>query len=61
MNLTCVDVGDAPIEVGDEVVVFGQRQGDERVTVEEAAEAAQTIGYELLVRVGRHVPREYED
>jgi alanine racemase len=30
------------------------------LSVEEAAEAAQTIPYELLVRVGRRVQRQFE-
>jgi alanine racemase len=61
MNFTSVDVGDSPIEIGDEVILFGEGQGDARVTVEEAAAAAGTIAYELLVRVGRRVPRQFED
>jgi alanine racemase len=61
MNFTCVDVGDSPIEIGDEVILFGEAQGDECVTIEAAAAAAETLAYELLVRVGGCVPRQYED
>jgi alanine racemase len=61
MNYMTVDVGDAPVEIGDEVVFFGEGQGGERLTVEEAAVAAETIPYELLVRVGRRIQREFED
>jgi alanine racemase len=61
MNYMTVDVGDAHVEIGDEVIFFGEGQGCERLTVEEAAVAAETIPYELLVRVGRRIQREFED
>ncbi len=44
---------------GDEVVLIGQ-QGDERVTVEELAEWAGTIPYEILTAINDRVPRLYE-
>lgn len=52
MDLVTLDCGDLPVEIGDEAVLFG-----EGLPVEEAAAAAGTIPYELLVRVGRRVPR----
>jgi alanine racemase len=59
MDSLTLDVGDAPVEPGDEAVIFGVgAQG--ALPVEEAAEAAGTLSYELLVRVGRRVPRRYE-
>ncbi len=58
MDYLGVDVGDAPVEPGDEVVVFGG-SGDMYLPVEEAAEAAGTIAYELLVGVGLRVSREF--
>ena len=61
MNFISVDVGDSPIEIGDDVILFGEGQGDVRLSVEEAAAAAETVAYELLVRVGRRVPRQFED
>jgi alanine racemase len=45
--------------VGDEVLLFGATEQG-ALPVEEAAEAADTISYELLVRVGARVPRRYE-
>jgi alanine racemase len=60
MDLLTLDVGELPLEIGDPVLVFGQDGGD-RLPVEELAEAAGTIPYELLVRVGRRVPRVLED
>ena len=58
MDYVTVDVSDAPVAAGDEVVVFGGR-GDMHLSVEEAADAAGTIAYELLVRVGSRVPRRW--
>jgi alanine racemase len=44
---------------GDEVVLIGE-QGGSRVTVEELAEWAGTIPYEILTAVSERVPRLYE-
>jgi len=60
MDFIGVDVGDAPVEIGDEVLVFGA-MGGERLPVEQAAVAADTLAYELLVRVGARVRRDFED
>lgn len=60
MDLLTLDVGELPVEIGDPVLVFGSADG-ERLPVEELAEAAGTIPYELLVRVGRRVPRVLVD
>ncbi len=62
MDYVGVDVGQAPVEIGDEAILFGEARGADgeggRLPVEEAAEAARTLSYELLVRVGSRVPRE---
>jgi alanine racemase len=59
MDFVCVDVGDAPVALGDEALLFGESaQGS--LPVDEAAAAAGTLAYELLVRVGPRVPRVYE-
>ena len=60
MDFISVDAGAAPIEIGDDVIVFGEAQANAVLSVEEAAAAAQTLSYELLVRVGRRVERQYE-
>jgi alanine racemase len=60
MDFITVDVGDAPVEAGDEAVIFGG-QGEMHRSVDEAAFDAGTIAYELLVRVGARVPRVYID
>jgi alanine racemase len=57
MDLATLDVTAAPrCRVGDELLVFGRRAGV-RIPVEELAWAADTIAYEVLVRVGARVPR----
>jgi alanine racemase len=57
MDFLTVDAGDAPVEVGDEAVLFGVSESGETLAVEELARAAGTLSYELLVRVGARVPR----
>ena len=57
MDFTTVWLGADAVEPGEEAVVFGVAQGGERLTVEEAARAAGTMPYELLVRVTARVPR----
>jgi len=56
MDQIVVDVGGAPIEVGDEVVLLGA-QGTERITVSEWANNLGTIPYEVLCGIGPRVPR----
>lgn len=56
MDQFVVDVGDAPVAVGDEVVLLGA-QGSERIRAEEWAERLGTIGYEIVCAIGVRVPR----
>jgi alanine racemase len=49
MDFVGVDVGDEPVEIGEEAILFGEGQG------------TRLISYELLVRVGSRVPRVYTD
>lgn len=56
MDQFVVDVGDTPVSVGDEVVLFG----DPTLGVPSASEwgdAAGTINYEIVTRIGHRVPR----
>ncbi|MBO9627520.1 MAG: alanine racemase [Microbacterium sp.] len=56
MDQFVVDVGDTPVAVGDEVVLFG----DPTLGVPSAmdwADAAGTIDYEIVTRIGARVPR----
>jgi len=59
MDLVTVWLGDAPVEIGDEVVCFGAAPGEGRegVLAEDWAEAAGTIPYEVIAGVGPRVPR----
>jgi len=43
---------------GDEVVLIGA-QGAERISTEELAERAGTIGRQITTGIGERVPREY--
>jgi alanine racemase len=56
MDQLMVDVGDADVAVGDEVVLLG-RQGDEEIRASEWAEKLGTIPYEIVCGIGVRVPR----
>ena len=58
MDQVVVDVGDAPVEEGDEAVLFG-RQGKGFVSVDEMARRIGTINYEVTCMVSPRVPRVY--
>jgi alanine racemase len=44
---------------GDEVILIGEAENGESVTVEELAEWADTIPYEILTNINTRVPRIY--
>jgi alanine racemase len=57
MDLTMVDVTDIPdARLEDEVVLWGE-QGEACLTLNEVAERAQTIPYDLLCGMGKRVVR----
>jgi alanine racemase len=58
MDQLMVDVGDAAVDVGDEVVLLGA-QGGEAITAEEWAARLGTIAYEVVTGIGPRVPRRY--
>ena len=58
MDQLLVDCGENEPRPGEPVVLIGE-QGEERITAEELAGHAGTIAYEVLVRIGDRVPREY--
>ncbi|QEO15189.1 alanine racemase [Agromyces intestinalis] len=58
MDQVVVDVGDQAVEIGDEVVVFGD-PATGAPSADELAEAAGTIGYEIVTRVGARVARTH--
>jgi len=59
MDLCLIDVtGVKGVQLEDEVVFFG-KQGKTMIPVDEMAERANTISYEILCTVGKRVPRIY--
>ncbi len=61
MDQIMVDVGeDVDVEVGDEVVLWGQ-QGDVEISVYDLCRKLQTIPYEVCCWVSSRVPRVYEN
>lgn len=58
MDQCMVEVGDYPVQVGDEVVLIGE-QGNKRITVDEVASWLGTINYEVVCMIGARVPRVY--
>ena len=61
MDMCMVDVTGLPgVKPGDIATIFGH-DGEAFIPVEELAEKAGTISYELVCAVSRRVPRVYED
>ena len=59
MNITIVDITDCDSVVsGDEVVLIGT-QGQETITVEQIANWANTINYEVITRLRESLPRYF--
>lgn len=58
MDQIVVDVGEAPVRVGDEVVLLGA-QGDDEITADEWAGRLGTISYEIVCQIGPRLPRRY--
>ena len=58
MDQFVVDVGDAAVRDGEEVVLFGPGD-DGEPTADEWAAATGTIGYEIVTRIGPRLVREY--
>jgi alanine racemase len=59
MDLTMLDVGGIEnVQMGDEVVIFGQ-QGNETLSVDEMASLLNTINYEIVCNITARVPRVY--
>ena len=47
-----------PLNIGDEAVLIGE-QGDLEITVDQVAEKAGTISYEILTGIGKRISRVY--
>jgi alanine racemase len=59
MDQFVVDFGDEPVQVGDEIVLFGPGE-DGEPTAQEWGERLGTISYEIATGLGQRVPRVYE-
>ena len=58
MDQVVVDIGDAAVSAGDEVIVWGTGHKGEP-TAQDWAAWDDTIGYEIVTRLGSRVPRHY--
>ena len=58
MNMMMIDVTDIPEAGLEDVVVILGRQGSDEVTAEQHGDWAGTINYEVISRIGLHVPRQ---
>jgi alanine racemase len=58
MDQFVVDVGDAPVRIGDDVLLFGPGEDGEPTATDWAA-WAQTNAHEILTGIGGRVPRRY--
>ncbi|WP_426574161.1 alanine racemase [Aquihabitans sp. McL0605] len=58
MDQILVDLGQDPVEVGDEVVLIG-RQGEASVEAADWAGPLDTIAYEIVCGISPRVPRRY--
>ncbi len=58
MDQFVLDVGEAPAVAGDSAVIFGDPARGEP-SAHDWAQAAETIGYEIVTRIGSRVPRSY--
>jgi alanine racemase len=58
MDQIVIDVGDAEVRPGDEVIVLGD-QGNSEVNADDWARILDTISYEVVCGIGPRVPRRY--
>lgn len=58
MDQVVVDVGDAPVSVGDRAILFGD-PATGVPSADDWAQAAGTINYEIVTRIGNRVTRRY--
>jgi alanine racemase len=58
MDQVLIDVGDDPVDIGDEVVLLG-RQGEDEISADEWAERLGTITWEIVCGFGPRLPRRY--
>jgi alanine racemase len=57
MDMLAIDLSAAPAaRPGAEVTLWGEGPGGSRLPIDEVAQAAGTIGYELMCALARRVP-----
>jgi alanine racemase len=57
MNMSMIDITDMPdVRLGEEVILLG-RNGSESVSADDLAQLCGTINYEIVSRIGQHIPR----
>jgi alanine racemase len=61
MDSCMIDIGDATVVPGDDVIIFGGNPAGDFISAYELATLADTIPYELLSAVSARVPRIYID
>jgi len=59
MDLTMIDVSDAKVAMGDEVVLIGEQNG-QMIPADEIAKMEDTVSYEVICGIGKRVPRIYK-
>lgn len=60
MDQTIVDATDIEnINIGDEVIIFGDTSNDNTPTADDIAKWSSTINYEVVCLVSKRVPRVY--
>jgi alanine racemase len=59
MDFLCVNLGNQPARVGDEVTLLGE-DGQDAITAPEMASWAGTIPYEIVTRLAARLPRLYQ-
>ncbi|HIA33780.1 MAG TPA: alanine racemase, partial [Candidatus Lambdaproteobacteria bacterium] len=60
MDQFMVNSNNETLEVGDEVVLIGEQDG-QSITVEEMSGWAETIPYEILTNLNDRIPRIYSN
>ena len=57
MNMCMIDITDIPgVQIGEVVTVLGQ-DGEETISADTLAGLCGTINYEIVARLGAHIPR----
>jgi alanine racemase len=61
MDVTVVNISEIPnVSLGDVATLIGSDQ-DEKITVDDVAEQADTIGYEILTGLSPRLPRIWKE